>query len=373
MRAFIVYKHVLNLSGNGFVVGGIETYLLALTKVLKKNGIKPIIVQRANEDFEKEIDGNIYWGYSVSAKSYHEKLYAKIKQQLNEEDLLIWGTDTFSMKVPHKRTLAIQHGIDYDYFPEEDKRKKLFMDLGLGWLVKYFQRRRALNVFRRVNYKVCVDYNFWNWYRTFSVPKEDKNIYVIPNFAQVDEWETKAPSDTVKVVFARRFVRRRGVSVFLEVVKQLKDYKNVSFTFAGEGPYLSDIEKLQKEQDNIIITKYEPSEAIRFHKDYDIAVVPTIGSEGTSFSLLEAMSAGNAVVCTAVGGMTNIILNDYNGLMVKPNSVEALKNSLEKLIKDPALRATLAKNAHTTVSQSFSLEKWEERWSLVLNDIKKLS
>ena len=95
MRAFIVYKHVLNLSGNGFVVGGIETYLLALTKVLKKNGIKPIIVQRANEDFEKEIDGNIYWGYSVSAKSYHEKLYAKIKQQLNEEDLLIWGTDTF--------------------------------------------------------------------------------------------------------------------------------------------------------------------------------------------------------------------------------------------------------------------------------------
>ena len=79
------------------------------------------------------------------------------------------------------------------------------------------------------------------------------------------------------------------------------------------------------------------------------------------------------VVCTAVGGMTNIILNDYNGLMVKPNSVEALKNSLEKLIKDPALRATLAKNAHTTVSQSFSLEKWEERWSLVLNDIKKLS
>ena len=52
---------------------------------------------------------------------------------------------------------------------------------------------------------------------------------------------------------------------------------------------------------------------------------------------------------------------------------EYLKNSLEKLIKDPALRATLAKNAHTTVSQSFSLEKWEERWSLVLNDIKKLS
>ena len=373
MRAFIVYKHVLNLSGNGFVVGGIETYLLSLTKVLKKNGIKPIIVQRATEDFEKEIDGNVYWGYSVGAKSYHVELYSKIKDKLNEEDLLIWGTDTFSMKTPHKRTIAIQHGIDYDYYPEEDKRRKLFMDLGLGWLVKYLQRRRALKVFKRANYKVCVDYNFWNWYRTFSIPKEDKNIYVIPNFAQVVDNDTKEQGDTVKVVFARRFVRRRGISVFLEVVKQLKDYKNVSFTFAGEGPYLSEIEKLQQEQDNIFITKYEPSEAIRFHQDYDIAVVPTIGSEGTSFSLLEAMSAGNAVVCTAVGGMTNIILKDFNGLMVKPNSVDELKNALEKLIKNPELRATLAKNAQTTVSQSFSLEKWEERWSSVLNDIKKLS
>lgn len=373
MKAYIIYKHVLNFEDDTYVVGGIETYLLSLARVLIKNEIEPIIVQRGDVDFKVKKDGVTFWGCSVEEKKYFKRLYNKIKDEILEEDLVIWGTDTFSMRIPHKRTLSIQHGIDFDYYPEENNLRKKLLDLNLGWIFKFLQRRRALSVFNRANYKVCVDYNFWNWYRTFSVPKNDKNIYVIPNFANIDVNEKiKEDSGEIKVVFARRFVRRRGVEIFVEVVKELSHLKNVTFTFAGEGPYKKEIEKLQEKNKNVYITKYNPNEAIEFHKQFDIAVIPTIGSEGTSFSLLEAMSAGNAVVCTAVGGMTNIVLDGFNGLMIKPNSVKELKDAIIRLVHSVNLRKELSENSKLTIAKSFSEKIWEERWTKVINEIKKV-
>ena len=50
----------------------------------------------------------------------------------------------------------------------------------------------------------------------------------------------------------------------------------------------------------------------------DVAVVPTLYSEGTSLSCIEAMCAASAVLVTGVGGLSNLVLDDYNGLLVPP-------------------------------------------------------
>ena len=372
MKAYVIYKHLLRKDGTGFVVGGIETYLLSLSQILKELSIDVIIVQCSQFDFEKSIEGIRFLGFSnIKESRFHKDLYKKIKEELKEEDLLIWGTDTFSIRTQHKRTLAIQHGIDFDYYPIENKNRKIMLAVGLGHLFKYLQRRRALKVFSRASYKVCVDYNFWNWYRTFSTPNEEKNIFVIPNFSHILKCEKKQHEDNiVKIVFARRFVRRRGILPFINVVRKiLKNGVNASFTFAGEGPYNDEIKKLCDEFSNVHLTKYNPIDSLEFHSNFDIAVVPTIGSEGTSFSLLEAMAAGNAVVCTEVGGMTNIILNDFNGIMIKPDSEVELENALLKLISDKKERMRLSNNAIKTIEESFSFDLWKKRWIKVINNI----
>ena len=115
----------------------------------------------------------------------------------------------------------------------------------------------------------------------------------------------------------------------------------------------------------MIFTQYDAQNSIHFHQHYDIAVVPTTGSEGTSLSLLEAMSASCATICTNVGGMTNIIINGYNGLMVNPN-IEELYEALKIVIKDKQLRESIAKKGHETVTKAFSLSKWENEWTTIL-------
>jgi len=108
---------------------------------------------------------------------------------------------------------------------------------------------------------------------------------------------------------------------------------------------------------------------LEIHKDKHIAVVPTVGSEGTSLSLLEAMSAQCAVVCTNVGGITNIVLNNYNGKIVNAGDVDQLYQAIKELIDNPESRERLAKTGYETVKYAFSYERWVNQWSEVIKNI----
>lgn len=370
MKCFIIYRHLYDLDGKKKLVGGIETYLVALSRVMIYNHIEPYIVQKANTDFVKEEDGVYYLGYSVSNKKLYNNLYDKISGILNNEDLIVWGLDRESIKVPHKRTISIQHGIPFDYYPLENKKRAKYLKYHVAGLFKWFQRRMAIKTFENATYKVCVDYNFWNWYRTFCLPGEEKGIFVIPNFSEIPNNRVERDyKGNIRVLFARRFVRMRGVEVFIDVVKKLSNEPGLEFTFAGEGPYQSEIGKLAAVYSNVKITRYNPSEAVDFHSKYDIAVVPTIASEGTSLSLLEAMSAGNAVIATCVGGMTNIVLDGYNGLFVRPENSDEIVSAILRLKNNQSLMKYLSNNAQLTVEKSFSYEIWRDRWSAVIKEV----
>ena len=77
------------------------------------------------------------------------------------------------------------------------------------------------------------------------------------------------------------------------------------------------------------------------------------------------MAAECAVVCTNVGGMTNIVIDGYNGLMVNPD-VEELYRALSRLVTDADLRTRVAENGFESVKGGFSLEQWENKWTNVL-------
>lgn len=115
---------------------------------------------------------------------------------------------------------------------------------------------------------------------------------------------------------------------------------------------------------------YNSEKSLKIHQDKDIAVIPTIASEGTSLSLLEAMAAGCAVICTNVGGMTNIIIDGYNGLMINPDE-DSLYKALDRLIEDKLLRGRLQAKAYETIKEAFSLNIWKSKWAQIIKNIKQ--
>ncbi len=80
-------------------------------------------------------------------------------------------------------------------------------------------------------------------------------------------------------------------------------------------------------------------------------------SEGTSMTLLEAQSARLPCIVTAVGGNTEIISDNQNGLVVASGNVEALSDAMLRLVEDPELAARLSDAGFDVFSTRFQRQK----------------
>lgn len=76
--------------------------------------------------------------------------------------------------------------------------------------------------------------------------------------------------------------------------------------------------------------------------------------ETFSITLLEALSTGCPTVATAVGGMKEIIIDNYNGLLAIPESPESIAEKVLGLIDDPDRMQLLSKNAIEDCKKRFS-------------------
>ena len=85
----------------------------------------------------------------------------------------------------------------------------------------------------------------------------------------------------------------------------------------------------------------------------DVFCLPS-RAEGLPLVLLEAMSRARPVVATAVGGTPELVEHEKTGLLVPPGDVGALREALERLLRDPDLARRLGENAGRRVRQRFS-------------------
>lgn len=77
-------------------------------------------------------------------------------------------------------------------------------------------------------------------------------------------------------------------------------------------------------------------------------LVQTSRHEGFCLPLLEAMATGAPVVCTDAHGNRDFCFDGKNCLIVEHDNIEQLRDALQKLFDDPALRKRLSKEALKT-------------------------
>lgn len=347
-------------------VGGIQTYIANLIPLLEQLGYKVTVYQKARTKFEKMLGDVMVKGIPTEEKrgpGIGRALFAECAGRFNRErDMLIFGCDNYICDTDGIPFIAVQHGITWD---------KPIYSRPVYWLFKKFYR--AVDTIRRVekaDMLVCVDNNFINWYRA-TVAKPNIRLYGIPNFSAVAPECVKPESGPVRIIFARRFFDYRGTRIFAEAVSRLmEEGADIHVTLAGDGPDEGWLREKLGGFHNVEFTRYASGESLKVHADKHIAVVPTMGSEGTSLSLLEAMSAQCAVIGTNVGGITDIVIDRYNGRLINPDS-DSLYDALKELVENPALRRRLAAKGYETVREGFSKEKWENAWRRVLEEFEE--
>ncbi len=381
MKVVMIYCNFLDSTGTKRKIGGVETYLWNLAKLISERGDEPILLQPATTRFEKQIgDLNV-----IGVKRNRKRLRKDTRKDLYDaalslidtsKDLIIFGADHGSVRTNYPRAVSIQHGISWDlpgrYLRSSWLGRIPFVPDGI---CKRYISYRCRRHFSNCSNRVCVDYNFLNWYRTQITDVPQGNIWVIPNFVDIpDGYQPnmkRHDENPVKIIFARRFVETRGTRLMIQAVTRLLGvFHDVEFCFAGEGPDESLIAETFEDELRVCMQKYLPDESLQIHGDYHIAVVPSLACEGTSLSLAEAMAAGCAVVATNVGGMTNMVIDGYNGCLVAPDA-DSLTAVLSRLIGDKQLRLRLGQRAAATASNGFSLKRWKSQWSEVMDQVQK--
>lgn len=84
------------------------------------------------------------------------------------------------------------------------------------------------------------------------------------------------------------------------------------------------------------------------YREYDIFILPTGPGEGIPRVLLEAMASGMPVVTTNVAGISSLITDRQNGVLLDESSPGAIADAVQLLLSSSPLRQQLIRQGYET-------------------------
>jgi len=185
-------------------------------------------------------------------------------------------------------------------------------------------------------------------------------IKVINNGIEIERFQPSEREARTPVIgcFAR-IVPIKGLTFFIEAAKIVSEKCPVDFVVLGD---IQDKEYYDECQD--LVQKLGLTDRFKFmgHIDpviwypkVDIFTLSSL-SEGVPYSLLEAMSCGLPSVCTAVGGVPEI-LSGGAGYVVPPGQPEKLAEKYYALLQDKELRLSMGRKATQKAKTQYTIQK----------------
>ena len=172
----------------------------------------------------------------------------------------------------------------------------------------------------------------------------------------------------LRLLFVGTWLDRKGIYYLADAFNSLAQlHLPVDLTIAGCLSPAEDVKKFfaPEVRNQVHVVQFvSRDEMPGLYSAHDIFVFPSL-VEGMPLTLLEAMAAGMPVVTSDTCGMTDLVEDGLNGLLVPPANAEALVNATGRLCRSLQLRKQLGENAQQSARQ-FTWEKATEQLERVL-------
>lgn len=173
-------------------------------------------------------------------------------------------------------------------------------------------------------------------------------------------------SDTTTIGVVSRLEPIKGMDLVIPAFARIQaSFPNTRLLIVGDGSLRAEMEKQAnklKLASNATITfvgRKEQSELQECYDSIDILLMPS-RSEGFGLTAIEGMARGCAPVVANVGGLPEVIRDQIDGLLHKPDSADDIAEKIAHLLKD---KATLRRYSSAAIerAQTFTTQQYNRQ------------
>jgi hypothetical protein len=174
------------------------------------------------------------------------------------------------------------------------------------------------------------------------------------NWFQTDGMKLKHPC----VGLVQGAVILEKTKELLTLTKVLEKMPDVTFYWAGDGPYRDDVLPILEKFDNFkwLGALEYPDKVRDFLTEIDVYALLS-GIDMSPLTLLEAQLMEKPVIATNVGGIPELMKDGETGFLVTKNNPEELAEKISILVNDNKKSESMGKKGKDFVSTNFNWDK----------------
>jgi glycosyltransferase involved in cell wall biosynthesis len=255
-----------------------------------------------------------------------------------------------------------------EYFAQYLRGRRSRLRGKLAFLYFWLDSRLKQRFLRRLHGVIGVSAGILDIYRRSGLLEGVRSTHVIytvpPPTAPRPAAEVEALRERLElrgrriVLYVGKFSPGKGSADMLAAADTVaRRCANATFLFVGDGA-------LDRQASAADVRRLGPMpnrEVLALYPLADVVVVPSVVPDAFSRVILEALSAGRAVVATRVGGTPELVIDDVTGVLVERGDRKALADAIAALLDDDARRARLGVAAREHVRSRFATDHTVEQ------------
>lgn len=241
-----------------------------------------------------------------------------------------------------------------------------------GMDIHVYPKTHGVSVYRRLFSQgdmFTVNSNYTrNCLVRLGCPRE--KIFKLPVGLRTEKYASQADKhshEKIRILTVARLVEKKGLEYGIKAIADLHpQLPDIQYDIVGEGALrdsLSELIKTLKATDYIrLLGPRNQSDLRQLYSNADIFLLPSVTAtdgdmEGQGLVLQEAQASGIPIVSTLHNGIPEGVIADKSGFLVPEKDVDALAESLKKLITQPQLRKEMGEAGKLFVQHSFDIER----------------
>ncbi|MCB9850118.1 MAG: glycosyltransferase family 4 protein, partial [Phycisphaerales bacterium] len=192
-------------------------------------------------------------------------------------------------------------------------------------------------------------------------------IAITPLGVDLKEFQPAPPPSGPPVVgFLKGFGHAYGAPVFVRALPKIATaFPNVLFELVGEGPTLPECHNLAQ---NLGVTSHirwlprlAPAQVADTLARWSVSVIPSL-TESFCIAALESSAMRVPVVASAVGGLSETVVDGQTGVLVPPSQPDAIANAVIELLATPQRRCEMGSAGRAFVESRYAWERCMNAW-----------